>query len=83
MVLTRRPNGKEDFFESELINGKWNIAKPLEGNISTSEYDGGAQNISQDGQWITFTGCSFPNGYGSCDIYISHLTKQGWSNQKT
>ncbi len=79
MVLTRRPNGKEDFFESELINGQWNKAKPLEGNISTSEYDGGAQNISQDGLWITFAGCSFPNGYGSCDIYISHLTKQGWS----
>ncbi len=79
MVLTRRPNGKEDFFESELINGQWSKAKPLEGNISTTNYDGGAQNISQDGQLITFAGCSFPNGYGSCDIYISRLTKQGWS----
>jgi outer membrane protein OmpA-like peptidoglycan-associated protein len=79
MVFTRRSKNKEDFFETELINGQWSKAKPLEGNISTSEYDGGAQNISQDGQWITFAGCSFPNGYGSCDLYISRLTKQGWS----
>ena len=79
MVFTRRSRGKEDFFETELINGKWSKAKPLEGNISTSEFDGGAQNISQDGQWITFAGCSFPNGYGSCDLYISRFTKQGWS----
>jgi outer membrane protein OmpA-like peptidoglycan-associated protein len=79
MVFTRRANGKEDFFETELINGQWNTAKPLEGNISTSKYDGGAQNISQDGQLITFSGCSFPEGYGSCDLYISRLTKQGWS----
>jgi len=79
MVFTRRPKGKEDFYESELIDGKWSKAKQLEGNISTSEYDGGAQNISQDGQWITFAGCSFPEGFGSCDIYISRLTKQGWS----
>ena len=79
MVFTRRSKGKEDFFETELINGKWSTAKPLEGNISTSNYDGGAQNISQDGQWITFAGCSFPDGYGSCDLYISRLTKQGWS----
>jgi len=79
MVFTRRANGKEDFFETELLNGQWSKAKPLEGNISTSEYDGGAQNISQDGQWITFAGCSFPEGLGSCDLYISRLTKQGWS----
>ena len=79
MVFTRRSKGKEDFFETELINGQWSKAKPLEGNISTDQYDGGAQNISQDGQWITFAGCSFPNGYGSCDLYISRLTKQGWS----
>lgn len=79
MVFTKRVNGKEDFFESEFINGQWTKAKRLEGNISTSEYDGGAQNISQDGQWITFAGCSFPEGFGSCDLYISRLTKQGWS----
>lgn len=84
MVFTRRVNStngqaKEEFFESDLINGRWSDAKHLAGNISTGENNGGAQNISQDGQWITFAGCNFPEGYGECDIYISYLTKQGWS----
>jgi outer membrane protein OmpA-like peptidoglycan-associated protein len=39
----------------------------------------GAQNISQDGQWLIFTGCNFPEGMGSCDLYISYLTSEGWS----
>jgi outer membrane protein OmpA-like peptidoglycan-associated protein len=39
----------------------------------------GAQNISQDGQWLIFTGCNFPEGYGNCDLYISYLMPGGWS----
>ena len=84
LVFTRRVNssigkGKEEFFESDLINGNWTSAKLLEGNISTGANNGGADNISQDGKWIVFAGCNFPDGLGSCDIYISFLTKQGWS----
>ncbi|MDB5199972.1 MAG: flagellar motor protein MotB [Chitinophagaceae bacterium] len=84
MVLTRRVNssidkGKEEFFESTFTNGNWSNATLLEGNISTGENNGGADNISQDGKWIVFAGCNFPDGMGSCDIYISYLTKQGWS----
>ncbi|MDQ6890855.1 MAG: OmpA family protein, partial [Bacteroidota bacterium] len=84
MVFTRRVNssmgkGKEEFFESPFLNGTWGNATPLEGNISTGENNGGADNISQDGKWIVFAGCNFPDGLGSCDIYLSYLTKQGWS----
>lgn len=84
IVVTRRVNssqgkGNEDFYESELINGKWSKAKPLEGNINSPQFNEGAQNISQNGQWLIFTGCNFPEGMGSCDLYISYLTKQGWS----
>jgi outer membrane protein OmpA-like peptidoglycan-associated protein len=39
----------------------------------------GAQNISQDGEWIIFTGCNYPEGQGSCDLYISYKTLKGWS----
>ena len=84
IVVTRRVNasqgkGNEDFYESELVNGKWSKAKPLEGNINSPQFNEGAQNISQNGQWLIFTGCNFPEGMGSCDLYISYLTKQGWS----
>jgi outer membrane protein OmpA-like peptidoglycan-associated protein len=79
MVFTRRIKGNEDFYESDLEDHHWGKAKPLPGNINSSKFNEGAQNISQDGQWLIFTGCNFPEGLGSCDLYISHLTKMGWS----
>jgi outer membrane protein OmpA-like peptidoglycan-associated protein/tetratricopeptide (TPR) repeat protein len=79
LIFTRRVNDtNEDFYESDLINGKWSKAKGLPGNINTS-YNEAAQNISQDGQWLVFDGCDFPSGFGSCDIYISMFTPDGWS----
>lgn len=79
LIFTKRIKANEDFYESDLINDKWSKAKPLEGNINSTTFNEGAQNISQDGQWLIFTGCNFPEGLGSCDLYISYLTKQGWS----
>jgi outer membrane protein OmpA-like peptidoglycan-associated protein len=79
LVFTRRVNNtNEDFFESSAESGTWSIAKSLEGNINTN-FNEGAQNISQDGQMLVFTGCNFENGYGSCDIYFSLMMKTGWS----
>ncbi|MBS1562796.1 MAG: PD40 domain-containing protein [Bacteroidetes bacterium] len=79
LIFTRRVRSvNEDFYGSDLHNGSWSLAKPLEGNINTS-FNEGAQCISQDGQWLIFTGCNFPEGYGSCDLYISYNTSDGWS----
>jgi outer membrane protein OmpA-like peptidoglycan-associated protein/tetratricopeptide (TPR) repeat protein len=78
MIFTRRLSGDEDFYESDLIDNKWNHAKPLGGKVNTNLNEG-AQNISQDGEWIIFTGCNYPEGKGSCDLYISFKTKNGWS----
>ena len=77
-IFTRRVKGDEDFYESDLTDGKWSKAQPLEGKVNTDQNEG-AQNISQDGTCIIFTGCNYPEGYGSCDLYISFKTKQGWS----
>jgi tetratricopeptide (TPR) repeat protein len=80
MIFTRRIKDHEDFYESDLDNnGKWGRAFPLPGNINSTTFNEGAQNISQDGKWLLFTGCNFPEGLGSCDLYISYLTKKGWS----
>jgi len=79
LIFTRRQNNKESFYESDLINGVWGKAFPLSEKINSPDYNVGAQNISQDGNWLIFTGCDFPNGFGSCDLYISYLTKSGWS----
>jgi outer membrane protein OmpA-like peptidoglycan-associated protein/tetratricopeptide (TPR) repeat protein len=80
LIFTRRVNNyKEDFFESDWTGGHWGKAKLLTGNINSDQNEG-AQNISQDGQWLLFTGCNFPDGFGSCDLYISFLTPEGWSS---
>ncbi len=76
MIFTRRQNEDEDFYESNFIDGHWSYAKPLGGKINTNLNEG-AQNISQDGQWLIFTGCNYPEGQGSCDLYIAYKTKNG------
>lgn len=79
MIFTRRVNNDEDFYESHFENGFWSKAEPVGGKINTNLNEG-AQNISQDGQWLIFTGCNYPEGQGSCDLYIAYKTKKGnWS----
>jgi outer membrane protein OmpA-like peptidoglycan-associated protein len=80
LVFTRRVNGiNEDFFESDRTDKGWTAARALVGNINSNSNEG-ALNISQDGQWLIFTGCNFQNGFGSCDLFISYLTPEGWSS---
>lgn len=79
LVYTRRLGGlNEDFFGSEKTGTSWTKSIRLPGNINTPQNEG-AQNISSDGQWLVFTGCNRPDGEGSCDIYISYKTADGWS----
>ncbi|HEX2536472.1 MAG TPA: OmpA family protein [Chitinophagaceae bacterium] len=79
LVFTRRVNNfNEDFFSSVKEGAGWDAARKLAGNINTPQNEG-AQIISQDGNWLVFTGCNRPDGLGSCDIYISYRTPEGWS----
>ncbi len=79
LIFTRRlKNYNEDFFGSNKSNQGWTKAFSLQGGINTEQNEG-AQNISQDGNWLVFTACNRPGGYGSCDLYISYLTEKGWS----
>lgn len=80
MIFTRNLGGSnEDFFLSHRDNGKWGPAYHLNGAINTRQNEG-AQNVSQDGEVLIFTGCNRPEGLGSCDLYISYRQKDGgWS----
>ncbi|MBA2498801.1 MAG: OmpA family protein [Chitinophagaceae bacterium] len=79
LVFTRRVNNfNEDFYSSRRNDTSWQTSAPLPGNINTDQNEG-AQMISQDGQWLVFTGCNRRDGLGSCDIYISYRTTNGWS----
>ncbi len=79
LFFTRRLNNyNEDFFGSIRRGNSWGKAVRLIGSINTPQNEG-AQNISQDGNWLVFTACNRAGGFGSCDLYISYLTNSGWS----
>lgn len=79
LIFTRRLGGRnEDFFGTIKDKNGWRKALPLKGGINTPMNEG-AQNLSQDGNWLFFTGCYRPDGFGSCDIYMSYQTENGWS----
>lgn len=79
-IFTRRVNNfNEDFYGSrQLPDSSWETARGLAGSINTPLNEG-AQNISQDGEWLVFTACNLPEGMGNCDLYISLITPNGWS----
>ena len=83
MVYTRRINNElnEDFFSSLKQNDIWTFALPLKGGINTAFNEGG-QKVSNDGKWMVFTGCNYPEGKGSCDIYYSNYINGEWSSRK-
>lgn len=83
MVYTRRdPNGKkrdEDFYTAELTDSGWSAGTRLIGQLNSPANEG-AQSLSADGRFLFFAGCERYDGYGSCDIYLSYLKKDGsWS----
>ncbi len=79
LVFTRRINNfNEDFYVSKKEGDEWEKAIAMPGNVNTAQNEG-AQNISQDGELLVFTGCNRPDGFGSCDIYFSYRTPDGWS----
>ena len=77
LVFTRRLNGQEDLVMSELLNGKWSVAKSL-ANINTINNEG-AHSISFDGKSLFFTACNRADAIGRCDIYASFLDGDDWS----
>ena len=81
LIFTRRSGGRdEDFYKSAKGSTGWRKNKSLPGNINTDQNEG-AQCISQDGEWLIFTGCNRREGYGSCDLYISYkMPDGGWSS---
>ncbi|MGX5820452.1 OmpA family protein [Chitinophaga lutea] len=81
LVFTRRVGGtNEDFFVTgrDSAQPQWQTASDMGEPVNTA-YNEGAQNISQDGEMLVYTGCDFPGGRGSCDIYFSVKTPTGWS----
>ncbi len=81
IIFTRKGEKRnEDFYSSTRIGDDWKIAMPLEGNLNTPNNEG-AQTISQDGKTLLFTACEMEDGYGSCDLFVSYLKNNQWSER--
>ncbi len=68
----------EDFFISHSREGSWSKAQNLGRPLNTDGNEG-AQTITADGRHMYFTACNRPDGFGSCDIYYSHLRRGVYS----
>jgi hypothetical protein len=53
----------------------WTASKPLK-SINT-KYNEGSPCISKDGNYLYFSRCYSPDGFGNCDIYVSHKQQDG------
>ncbi len=78
IIFTRKIGNNEDFYQSKKLNGKWTNAVGLSAKINTPEFNEGAQSLTQDGQYLFFTGCNRPDGLGRCDIFLSRKNSIDW-----
>ncbi len=78
LIFTRKIGSNEDFYQSKKLNGQWTNAVGLSNKINTPEFNEGAQSLTQDGQYLFFTGCNRPDGLGRCDIFLSHKNSTDW-----
>jgi len=78
IIFSRKINDNEDFYIAQLKDGSWSSPQGLSDKINTSNFNEGAQSISPDGSYLFFTGCGRPDGFGRCDIYLSHKEGDSW-----
>lgn len=67
----------EDFYVTRKVDGEW--SKPLAMAEVNTQNNEGAQALSPDGNFMFFTACGRDDSKGSCDIYFSRRTANGWS----
>jgi outer membrane protein OmpA-like peptidoglycan-associated protein len=70
---------QEDFFQVMAnAGGEWESRQLMPPPLN-SDGNEGAQTVSADGNWMFFTACGRRDSKGSCDIYFSRRTGNGWS----
>ncbi len=76
---TSQPRSQEDLFYSIIDTaGTFSKGTPI-GELRTTMNEGG-HTFSQDGKILIFTSCDRRDSYGGCDLYISFLRDDGWSD---
>lgn len=81
LLLFKNDASNGDIYYSNLVNGKWQPAKKLNGEISTKDWETFAS-LSIDGKKLLFTS-NRKGGQGGLDIYVAELLPNGsWGNIK-
>lgn len=57
---------------------RWDVPEEISKTINTTNNEGTCS-VSADGRTLVFTACNRPDGYGSCDLYITHKEGTDWS----
>lgn len=72
---------QEDLFFCVRVGDAWTPRQAIGPPINTPANQG-AQSISADGTRMIFTACNMPDGFGSCDIYITEFYGGQWTVPK-
>ncbi|MFH1120155.1 MAG: OmpA family protein [Bacteroidota bacterium] len=76
--ITTGTDRDEDFFVADRLNDTaWQPARELGPPVNTPG-DEGALCISPDGQYLFYSACNRPDGYGSCDLFVSRKEGNHW-----
>ncbi|NOX85348.1 MAG: OmpA family protein [Chlorobi bacterium] len=67
----------ENFYRSLKKSGIWDTPKPVV-TAWAEGLDKGGMSLSVDGRKMYFTGCNWPEGNGSCDLYVSFRRGHTW-----
>ncbi len=79
--VSSRPIYTEELLFSNRVDSLWD--KPQAVDLPwKGELELGSLNISTDGRSMYFTGCYWPLGQGSCDLYVSHSVGDEWMRPK-
>ena len=72
---------QEDFYKSNLTNGKWGKAFNLGEPVNT-EGNEGTITLTANGKYIFFTACNRQRNVGSCDLYFAKFENGVWGQAK-
>lgn len=73
-----RKRYKEQLYTSQKSDNVWNNPSLINIGWLDERYNMGTINFSTDGRIMYFTGCYWPGGIGSCDIYKSNRLGSDW-----
>ncbi len=69
----------ENFFVSKRNETGWGAATNETGLAAYPQYWG---HFHFDGLTMFFTACGWPDGYGSCDLYVSYFNNGKWNSPR-